>query len=123
MPRCMTSVSPDDSGTTRYFARRSTASAVVRVSRAANRGGKGVRAIGSLDRLLTCARGAMLSGAHLLAAKQEGTPDPDLTADDLLAAFDAAVERALDQLRGTAERTLGEGRHVGRAKLPTTVAG
>jgi len=82
-----------------------------------------LHAIGSLDRLLTYARGAMLSEAQLLVLKQEGTPDPDLTADDLFAAFDAAVERALDQLRGTAERTLGEGRHVGRAKLPSTVAG
>lgn len=80
-------------------------------------------AIGSLDRLFTYARGAMLSDAQLQVLKQESEPDPDLTADDLLAGFDAAVERALDQLRATSEDTLTHARLVGRSKMPSTVVG
>lgn len=82
-----------------------------------------LHAIGSLDRLFTYARGAMLSEAQLLVLRQEAEPDPDLTAVDLLAAFDAAVARALDQLRGSSEAKLTDPRAVGRAKLPSTVAG
>lgn len=82
-----------------------------------------LHAIGSLDRLFTYARGAMLSDAQLLVLKQEAQPDPDLTADDLIAAFDAAVTRALDQLRETDDRRLTDERHVGRAKLPSTIIG
>src|SRR4249920_3625751 len=59
-----------------------------------------LHAIGSLDRLFTYARGAALSDAQRQALAQESNPDTDLTAGDLLAAFDTAVERALDQLRG-----------------------
>ena len=82
-----------------------------------------LHAIGSLDRLLTYARGAMLSAAQLQVLAQEPRPDPDLTAVDLAAAFDAAVERSLDQLRGTDTATLTDVRHVGRARLPSTVIG
>ena len=80
-------------------------------------------AIGSLDRLFTYARGAMLSETQRQILAQESEPDPDLAADDLLAAFDAAVTRALDQLRDTRETTLTNPRFVGRAKLPSTVIG
>jgi uncharacterized damage-inducible protein DinB len=80
-------------------------------------------AIGSLDRLFTYARGATLSDAQLQVLKQESEPDLDLTADDLLAAFDAAVERSLDQLRETNEETLTHARLVGRARMPSTVGG
>src|SRR3954467_11464555 len=65
-----------------------------------------LHAIGSLDRLFTYARGAMLSAAQLHVLRQEREPDVDLTADDLLAAFDAALERALEQVRGTDPSTL-----------------
>lgn len=82
-----------------------------------------LHAIGSLDRLFTYARGAMLSEAQLLVLEQESQVDPELTADDLLAAFDAAVTRALDQLRETREGRLTDERHVGRARLRSTVAG
>jgi len=82
-----------------------------------------LHAIGSLDRLFTYARGAMLSDAQRQILAQESSPDTDLTADDLLAAFDAAVVRALDQLRETSEATLADQRLVGRAKLPSTVIG
>jgi uncharacterized damage-inducible protein DinB len=80
-------------------------------------------AAGSLDRLFTYARGAMLSDAQMLVLRQESQPDPALGAADLLAAFDATVERSLDQLRSTDERTLTDARHVGRSKLPSTVIG
>jgi uncharacterized damage-inducible protein DinB len=82
-----------------------------------------LHAIGSLDRLLTYARGAMLSDAQLLVLKQEAQPEPGLTADDLFAGFEVGVERALEQLRATDERTLTDERLVGRAKLPSTVVG
>lgn len=82
-----------------------------------------LHAIGSLDRLFTYARGAMLSDGQRQVLAQESTPDMDLAADDLLAAFDAAVTRALDQLRETSETTLTDQRFVGRAKLPSTVIG
>lgn len=80
-------------------------------------------AIGSLDRLFTYARGAMLSDAQRQVLAQELQPDLDLGADDLCAAFEAAVTRALDQLRHTAEATLLDQRLVGRAQLPSTVLG
>jgi uncharacterized damage-inducible protein DinB len=80
-------------------------------------------AAASLDRLFTYARGATLSDAQLAVLKQESQPDPALGAADLLAGFDAVVERSLDQLRSTDERVLTDVRHVGRAKLPSTVIG
>jgi hypothetical protein len=82
-----------------------------------------LHAVGSLDRLFTYARGALLSDAQLQVLAQESQPDTDLAADDLLAAFEAAVERALDQLRGTQDSVLTHARLVGRSKLPSTVVG
>ena len=82
-----------------------------------------LHACGSLDRLFTYARGAALSDAQRQVLAQESQPDPDLTADDLIAAFDATVVRALDQLRQTPDSTLTSERLVGRAKLPSTVIG
>ena len=46
-----------------------------------------------------------------------------MTGADLAAAFEAAVTRALDQLRETAEATLTDQRPVGRAQMPSTVLG
>jgi uncharacterized damage-inducible protein DinB len=80
-------------------------------------------AIGSLDRLFTYARGALLSDAQRQVLAQESQSDTDLTADDLLAAFEAAVERALDQLRSTEEAVLTHERLVGRSRLSSTVIG
>jgi uncharacterized damage-inducible protein DinB len=81
-------------------------------------------AAGSLDRLFTYARGQQLSAAQKAAFAAEGQPDlaPDVRAR-LLAGFDEAVERALDQLRQTSESGLVEFRGVGRAQLPSTVIG
>jgi len=82
-----------------------------------------LHAIGSLDRLFTYARGAALSDVQRQRLAQESRPNTELTAGELLAAFDAAIERALDQLRGTDQATLTAPRHVGRARLPSTVIG
>jgi uncharacterized damage-inducible protein DinB len=81
-------------------------------------------AAGSLDRLFTYARGEQLSADQRAAFAAEGQPDPrpDVGAR-LLAEFDDAVERALEQLRNTDESTLLEARAVGRAQLPSTVIG
>ena len=82
-----------------------------------------LHAIGSLDRLFTYARGEGLSEAQRQVLAQESGPDINLTPADLLAGVEAAVARALDQLRDTRESTLLEQRLVGRAKLPSTVIG
>jgi hypothetical protein len=81
-------------------------------------------AIGSLDRLLTYARGEQLSREQLATLREEGRPDErDGIAEVLVAEFDAAVERALAQLRANDPATLLEPREVGRARLPSTVLG
>jgi uncharacterized damage-inducible protein DinB len=76
---------------------------------------------GSLDRLMTYARGEQLTEAQHAALLQESIPDA--TAPMLIAAVLAQIDRALDQLRHTPVETLGATREVGRAKLPSTVLG
>lgn len=79
---------------------------------------------GSTDRLLTYARGEMLSAAQreALMAEQAATePLPSL--DALLTGWGAAVQKALAQLAATPESTLAEPRFVGRARLPSSVLG
>lgn len=81
-------------------------------------------AAGSLDRLLTYARGEMLSDAQLTTLRAEAESDMDTdAAARLIAQFDGAVERALEQVRHTPEASLTEVRGVGRAQLPSTVIG
>lgn len=81
-------------------------------------------AAGSLDRLFTYARGERLSTGQQAALATESQEDraPGAAAR-LAAAFDAAVERALAQLRSTKESMLLEPRGVGRAQLPSTALG
>ena len=81
-------------------------------------------AAGSLERLFTYARGEQLSVEQMAELKREAEPDRggDAVAG-VVAVFDAAVENALAQLRGTDESTLLDGRAVGRAQLPSTVLG
>lgn len=78
---------------------------------------------GVLDRLTTYARGEPLSPAQLAALEAEAAPDDALTARGLAAAFAAAVERTMAQLRATDPSTVFEPRGVGRAGLPSTVLG
>ena len=81
-------------------------------------------AAGSLDRLLTYARGEQLSPGQLDALKAEGEPDLDpAAAVRLVEHFTREVSRALEQVRQTPESSLLEPRGVGRARRPSTVMG
>lgn len=81
-------------------------------------------AAGSLDRLLTYARGEGLSTAQRAFLDQEATPgSPPAQAAELALAFEHEVGRALDQLHRTPESTLLEARGIGRLQLPSTVLG
>jgi len=81
-------------------------------------------AAGSIDRLLTYARGEQLSDAQRASLVAEGAPDLAADASARLAAeFDAAIARALQQVQVTPASTLLEPRDVGRARLPSTVLG
>lgn len=81
-------------------------------------------AAGSLDRLFTYARGEPLSSVQRKALAAERVPDPSADAGaHIAAAFAAAVDEALRQLRTTDARTLLEPRVVGRMNLPSTVLG
>jgi uncharacterized damage-inducible protein DinB len=80
---------------------------------------------GSIDRLLTYARGGALTEAQLAVLAREegrGAPEEEKAAALVLAAI-AAVDEALRVIRSTAVDTLGEPRTVGRAALPSTVRG
>jgi uncharacterized damage-inducible protein DinB len=79
---------------------------------------------GSLDRLLTYARGQALDDAQrqAAAAEKDATgPEPSL--DALLAGLSRALQTSLDQVRETPAGTLLDARPVGRAALPSTVLG
>lgn len=79
---------------------------------------------GSIDRLLTYARGEALTAEQLSTVRLEGDPgDPPAGSEELLAHLARGRERALDVYRATDPRTLLEPRPVGRAGLPSTVQG
>ena len=78
---------------------------------------------GSLDRLLTYARGDRLNAAQTAALSEEirdGSPEAP---EALVQAAHDAIDRALAQIRTTPLYTLEEIRLVGRAGLPSTVLG
>jgi predicted cupin superfamily sugar epimerase len=76
---------------------------------------------GSLDRLLTYARGEPLTDAQRQALAAEGTPGA--SAQELVPAALVQIDRGLEQLRHTPAEMLATPREVGRAKLPSTVLG
>ncbi len=79
---------------------------------------------GVLDRLLTYARGEALDHAQLKDLAAEGAPiEGQSTVAELLNRFNIQIDKALDQISQTPEPTLTETRYVGRARLPSTVAG
>ncbi|MGI9179061.1 MAG: DinB family protein [Longimicrobiaceae bacterium] len=79
---------------------------------------------GVVDRLFTYARGEPLTPRQREALAAEGQPpESGSSIGDLVHAFHQQVERALDQLRATEERTLTDPRPVGRKQLPSTVLG
>jgi uncharacterized damage-inducible protein DinB len=76
---------------------------------------------GSVDRLLTYARGAALDDSQRAALKLESEAGGD--AEVLVSGLRSAVNAALRQLRETPEEEVFESREVGRARLPSTVLG
>ena len=79
---------------------------------------------GVVDRLFTYARGASLTGDQQEALAREGhQPVTGGDVAQLLDAFDAQVDRAMEQLRATRPEALAEPRAVGRKQLPSTVLG
>ncbi len=80
---------------------------------------------GSMDRLLTYARGETLDPAQLAALAAESAPDEAVVvaAPQLVAAAIGRIEQALVAIRLTPEETLFAARVVGRAQLPTSVFG
>ena len=79
---------------------------------------------GSLDRLLTYARGESLQPEQMVFLKSEALEgEPRATATDAIAIAHAGIDRALDSVRTTDVGTLAQARAVGRARLPTTVMG
>jgi hypothetical protein len=77
---------------------------------------------GSIDRLLTYARGEMLTDAQMTTLDAE-IDDDGRSADDLAREALAAIGRAIDVMRETPPGIYLEARGVGRRRLPTTVLG
>jgi uncharacterized damage-inducible protein DinB len=77
---------------------------------------------GATDRLLTYARGAVLTPAQFAAMNAEST-DTSLSLAAVVAEATATLDRALDQLRATSVDMLLLDRKVGRAGLPSTTLG
>lgn len=79
---------------------------------------------GALDRLLTYARGEVLSGAQWAALRAEREPGrSDTSLSDVASSAYATIESALEQLRSTSHEDLLVPREVGRAGLPSTTLG
>lgn len=78
---------------------------------------------GVLDRLFTYARGESLNETQLQFLKSEGVESNQISVEQLVDAFNKQVEKAIFQIKATDEQTLTEVRHVGRAKIPSTVIG
>jgi uncharacterized damage-inducible protein DinB len=77
---------------------------------------------GSTDRLLTYARGDVLTEPQRAALAAE-SGESEQAVEALVDAWRGVVERALTQLASTPESSLTEVRLVGRARLPSTVLG
>lgn len=90
---------------------------------AATAGFHALHLAGALDRLFTYARGEALNDEQKAAARAEATPRTDLDGAALVAIVNAAVEKALAQLRATRAESVFDARKVGRAGLPSTVLG
>jgi hypothetical protein len=78
---------------------------------------------GSLDRLLTYARGKTLNGAQRAALEAEARQDASRLPEDLVRLALEAIDAAIVQVRTTPLCMLDEAREVGRGRLPSTVLG
>jgi uncharacterized damage-inducible protein DinB len=76
---------------------------------------------GSTDRLCTYARGEVLTAEQVAYARAEGTGPESLSA--LVAAAQAGLDKAIQQVRDTPRDSLLSERKVGRAGLPSTTLG
>jgi uncharacterized damage-inducible protein DinB len=77
--------------------------------------------VGSIDRLLTYAKGQQLSEGQLEFLRSED--EPTANAQQLVTETREAIDKAVESLRGTQEKSLFEPRSVGRKNLPSTVIG
>jgi uncharacterized damage-inducible protein DinB len=79
---------------------------------------------GSIDRLLTYARGEQLDEVQRKALAAEGEPgDPLADAHALAHQATSSIGRALDAIRAATSDSIAEPRAVGRANLPSTLSG
>jgi uncharacterized damage-inducible protein DinB len=83
-----------------------------------------LHAAGAADRLLTYSRGDVLSEEQLAAlAAEKDAEETGLSAADLVNRVDTTLDRVLEEVRSTGESDLTAVRHVGRARVPSTVIG
>jgi len=78
---------------------------------------------GSINRLLTYARGEQLSDEQFVALKAETAADSDFDTSELTRRAVMEINNALEALKNVDLNVLFEERFVGRRKLPTTVFG
>lgn len=78
---------------------------------------------GSVNRLLTYARGEALTEAQLAVLADEKRPDSRLAPEALRRLMRETLDGAVAQLRRTPPSVLDEPREVGRLRLPSTVRG
>lgn len=79
---------------------------------------------GVIDRLFTYAKGEALNEEQLEALRQEKEiPAEVVTAATLVDALRLQVQKAVEQLKDTAESSLTDARALGRKRIPTTVLG
>ena len=74
---------------------------------------------GSVDRLMTYARGEALNEAQFAFLRAETAEGPDETAEELVRKAAAAIDAALAELKRVPHETLFEPRFVGRERLET----
>ncbi len=78
---------------------------------------------GSLDRLLTYARGENLNDAQFAELAAESVTDESIAAAQLVESATNRIQATLDAISATPEEILFDRRTVGRAHLPTNVFG
>ncbi len=78
---------------------------------------------GSVERLLTYARGMDLNQAQFDFLKRETTETSELETQKLVSQAKKSIENALEFYKTVAPESLFEERFVGREKLPTNVFG
>lgn len=78
---------------------------------------------GVIDRVFTYARNEPLNPYQFEELAAEGKNLKPITTADLVKRFNRQVEKAIEQIKNTDEKTLTDYRGIGRAGLPSTVIG